>query len=135
MREGDHGNADNEHNSAQRHERLASHPIRQQSCEQRRNHATQQHRGNHEGELAGVQARGRFQIRQRAGNDADVYPVEQAAQARHDQKKAVIKNLFVVEPCGNASCDLSSHRILCTELFAPLPIYLILRTLTNWLSF
>ena len=78
------------------------------------------HRGDHDGKLAGVQAGGRLQIRQRSGDDADVHAIEQAAQAGHDQKKAVIENLLVVEDCGSAVAISAVieclHRVVCLDL-------------------
>ena len=75
---------------AQDHERLASHPVRQQAGEQRREHAAQQHRRHDDRELAGVQFGRGFEVRQRAADDADIDAVEQAAQPCNQKQQAVI---------------------------------------------
>ena len=53
---------------------------------QSRDDAAQQNRGDDDRKLSRVQVRSRFEIRQRAADDADVDAVQQAAEARHQQK-------------------------------------------------
>jgi hypothetical protein len=72
--------------------------------------------------LTGVQARGRLQVRQCARDDADIHTIEQPTEARHNEEKAVIKNLLVVK--RRADCGLSSHRFVVTWMS---------RKLINWL--
>ena len=93
VRERDHGNAEHKEDAAERHQGLAAHPVGEQAGEQRGDHAAQQHGGHNERKLAGVQAGGGLQIGQRAGDDADIDAVKQAAQAGDEQEEAVVAGL------------------------------------------
>ena len=75
---------------ADHHQGLAAQPVGQQPRKQGGEDAAQQHGRDNDRELAGVQARGGFQVRQRATDDADIHPIQQPAQSRNQQKQAVI---------------------------------------------
>ena len=91
--QGNHGNADDEEQARSGHEGLAAHPVGQEAGSQRGDGAARQDGGDHEGELAGIKAGGRLQVGEGAGDDADVYPVEKAAQAGDQQEKAIVPGL------------------------------------------
>ena len=85
VRKRDHGNAGDEGEAAEDHQRLAAHPVGQQAGKERGEDAAQQHRRHNDRELRGGQARSGFKIGQRAADDADIDAVEQAAQARNQR--------------------------------------------------
>ena len=96
----DHRDAGHEENAAESHQLLAAHQVGQHAGKESRNDAPQQHRRYNEGELAGIQARGRLQVRQRAGNDPNVHSVEQTAQAGDQEQEAVVTGLG--SACGRS---------------------------------
>ncbi len=85
-------NAEGEQQAGQEHRAAPADQIRDGAGEQRRKHAAQQHRRHHEAELLAGEMpadRGRgLQVRQRAGDDADVDAIEQAAHAGDEQQVA-----------------------------------------------
>ncbi len=87
-----HRNAEGEKQAGQEHRAAPSDQIRDGAGEQRRQHAAEQHRRHHEAQLlAGevpADGGGGFQVGQRAGNDADVDAVQQAAHAGNEQQVA-----------------------------------------------
>ena len=90
VRKCDDRNAQNKDRPADHHQRLASQPVGEQTGKERGDNAAQQHGCDDDRELAGVESRGRFQVRQCAADDADIHPVEQAAQPGNQEKQAVI---------------------------------------------
>ncbi len=100
MRQRDDGDAGDKCDAAQRHQRLASHPVGQQPGYQRGDDAAQQNRGDDDRKLFRIQVRSGFEIRQRAADDADVDAVQQAAEARHQQKKLAITESLICSVGG-----------------------------------
>ncbi len=116
---GDHGNANDKNRSTDHHQGLASQPVGKQPGKQGGEDAAQQHRGNNDRELAGVQAGGGFQVRQRAADDADIHSIEQPAQPRNQQKQAVISGVRIHSGYGwhrgdqARRIELQTIRITC----------------------
>ena len=79
------------------HHGFASQPIRERAGEQRRKHGAQQHGGDDERKLSCIQPGGGFEIRQRAGDDANVHAVKQSAQSGDQQEKTVVSRLCRVK--------------------------------------
>ena len=94
VRQRDRRDADDKQDAAGRHQGLTAHPVSQHASEQGGDDAPQQHGRDYDGKLAGVQTGSRLKIRQRAGDDADIHSVEQPAQTRYHQKKAVVEDFL-----------------------------------------
>ena len=109
VRQGNYGDADDEHDAADRHEPLAAHPVGQQAGEESGDDAAQEHGRHDDGEFVPIQARGRFQIGKGARDDAHVDAVKQAAESGDNEEKAVVENLLFVKKRRNGGCELSSH--------------------------
>ena len=56
--------------------------------------AAQEHSRNHDGELPRVQAGSSFEVRQCAGDDADINAIEQAAKTGYEQQKTIVSSFF-----------------------------------------
>ncbi len=99
VREGDHGDAGDEGETAERHERFAAEAVGEEAGEEGGEDAAEQDGGDDDGELAGVEAGGGFEVGKRTADDADVDAVEQAAESRNEEEKAVVA-LFAIGIAG-----------------------------------
>jgi hypothetical protein len=98
--EGDHWNAGHEEDTAGDHEPLAAHPVGKHAGEEGRYDASQEDRGDDEGELARVQAGGGLEVGEGPRDDPDVNAVEEAAQARDEQQEDVVARSWRSWPSG-----------------------------------
>jgi hypothetical protein len=92
VRERDHRDTDHEEHPAEDHHFLAAHPVGEHAGKERGDGAAQEHGRDDEGQLAGGEAGvgRRLHVRIRAGDDADVDAVEQAAESGDEQEEAVV---------------------------------------------
>ena len=116
VRESNDWNADDEQNTAKSHEELAPHPISQRAREQSRDDAAEEDCCDHGRKLARIQTGSRFQIGQCAGNNADVYSVQQAAEPRDKQEEAIVAGFFVVCHAGSPFADLRNQKVISARI-------------------
>jgi len=109
VREGDHGDANDEGEAAEDHERLAAEKVGEHAGEQGGDDTAEEDGGNDDGKLARVEAGGGFEIRERATDDADVDAIKQAAESGDKEQKTVIRQQFIFD--GHFSQDSKSAEI------------------------